>query len=79
MSNRTHHVESVHFTAALNIPLHPALAVVQTTAREYFILRDNGMEIGCEEEGVAALWMEILGCDNSGRQLSPCLRKDRSS
>ncbi|KAJ7212246.1 hypothetical protein GGX14DRAFT_519842 [Mycena pura] len=64
-----HHVESVHFTASgrrAGIPLHGALAVVQTPGREYFVLRDNGMQVGCEEEGVAEVWMKILGCDNLG-------------
>jgi len=51
------------------MPLHPAVAVVQTPGREYFILRDNGMQIGCEEEGVAFAWMEILGCDARGSPL----------
>jgi hypothetical protein len=46
--------------------LHPALAVVQTPSREYYILRDNGLEVGCEEEGVAGIWMRILGCDARG-------------
>jgi hypothetical protein len=46
--------------------LHPALAVVQTPAREYYILRDNGMEVGCEEDGVARVWMRILGCSAGG-------------
>ncbi|KAJ6619524.1 hypothetical protein B0H10DRAFT_2026031 [Mycena sp. CBHHK59/15] len=56
-----HHVESMHFTSSGRggKPLHDALAVVQTPGREYFILRDN-------EEGVAEVWMNILGCDNSG-------------
>ncbi|KAJ7758529.1 hypothetical protein DFH07DRAFT_741558 [Mycena maculata] len=63
-----HHVESVHFTTSGSAkrPLHPALAVIQTPDREYFILRDNGMQVGCEEEGVAAAWMDIIGCENSG-------------
>ncbi|KAK7048247.1 hypothetical protein R3P38DRAFT_2868228 [Favolaschia claudopus] len=60
-----HHVESVHFTTA-GRPLHVALAIVQTPARFYYILRDNGMQVGCEEDGVAEVWMNILGCDNSG-------------
>ncbi|KAG6850059.1 hypothetical protein H0H93_001609, partial [Arthromyces matolae] len=34
-----------------------------TPGREYFILKDNGMQIGCEEEGIAEVWMELLGCD----------------
>lgn len=61
-----HHIESVHFATSTSVPLHPALAVVQTPGREYFILKDNGMEVGSEEDGVAPLWMEILSCDNKG-------------
>ncbi|KAJ6508939.1 hypothetical protein C8R45DRAFT_1170057, partial [Mycena sanguinolenta] len=60
-----HHVESVHFRTS-GRALHSALAIVQTPCRIYFILRDNGMQIGCEEEGVAEVWMNILGCDSSG-------------
>ncbi|KAJ7857676.1 hypothetical protein B0H14DRAFT_2352127, partial [Mycena olivaceomarginata] len=60
-----HHVESMHFTTS-GRALHTALAIVQTPGRIYFILRDNGMQVGCEEEGVAEVWMNILGCDNSG-------------
>ncbi|KAJ6512152.1 hypothetical protein C8R47DRAFT_1292101 [Mycena vitilis] len=60
-----HHVESVHFTTSGHA-LHGALAIVQTPGRIYFILRDNGMQVGCEEDGVAEVWMGILGCDNSG-------------
>lgn len=65
---RHHHVESVHFTTSglTKVALHGALAVVQTPDREYFILRDNGMQVGCEEEGVAEAWMNVIGCDNSG-------------
>lgn len=63
---RHHHVESVHLTARGRRPLHPALAVVQTPSREYYVLRDNGLEVGCEEEGVASVWMRILGCDARG-------------
>ncbi|KZV73231.1 hypothetical protein PENSPDRAFT_750347 [Peniophora sp. CONT] len=62
-----HHVESVHFTAIGGQPLHPALAIIQTPAREYFILRDNGMQVGCEEDGVVEMWRKILGCDVNGR------------
>ena len=65
--DRHHLVESVHFTNARGRALHPALAVVQTPAREYFVLRDNGMQVGCEEDGVAAVWCEALGCDERGR------------
>jgi len=60
-------VESVHFTTAKGDPLHPALAVVQTPRREYFVLRDNGMQVGCEEEGVAEVWMDLVGCDRFGQ------------
>ncbi|KAF8208798.1 hypothetical protein K438DRAFT_1667040 [Mycena galopus ATCC 62051] len=60
-----HHVESVHFATA-GRALHSALAIVQTPGRIYFILRDNGMQVGCEEEGVAEVWMSLLGCDNLG-------------
>ncbi len=66
---RHHHVESVHLTATGGRPLHPALAVVQTPAREYYILRDNGCEVGCEEDGVASVWMRILGCDARGEPI----------
>lgn len=62
-----HHVESVHFTATGGQFLHPALAIIQTPAREYFILRDNGMQVGCEEDGVVEMWRKVLGCDASGR------------
>ncbi|KZT27383.1 hypothetical protein NEOLEDRAFT_1110792 [Neolentinus lepideus HHB14362 ss-1] len=63
-----HHVESVHFTTSgpFKHPLHCAVAVIQTPAREYYILRDNGMQIGCEEEGMSEVWMELLGCGPSG-------------
>lgn len=64
--DRHHHVESVHFTTSGDKALHPALATVQTPHREYYILRDNGMQVGCEEEGVAAVWQKVLGCDARG-------------
>ncbi|KAJ3769615.1 hypothetical protein FB446DRAFT_672222 [Lentinula raphanica] len=67
-----HHVESVHFTTAQGRPLHPALATVQTPAREYYVLRDNGMQVGCEENGVANIWMKILGCEANGERA--CLK-----
>ncbi|KAJ3788378.1 hypothetical protein GGU10DRAFT_307319 [Lentinula aff. detonsa] len=63
-----HHVESVHFTTAQGRSLHSALAIVQTPAREYYVLRDNGMQIGCEEDGVASVWMKILGCEANGER-----------
>ncbi|EMD40290.1 hypothetical protein CERSUDRAFT_148183 [Gelatoporia subvermispora B] len=63
-----HYIESIHFTSS-GRPLHAALAVVQTPHRAYYILRDNGMQIGCEEDGVAEIWQEVLGCDASGRML----------
>ena len=66
LRSRHHHVESVHLTATGGRPLHPALAVVRTPSREYYILSDNGLEVGCEEEGVAGVWMRVLGCDARG-------------
>ncbi|CAK5269788.1 unnamed protein product, partial [Mycena citricolor] len=60
-----HHVESVHLTVGRRA-LHPALAVIQTPSREYYILRDNGMQVGCEEEGVPEVWRKVLGCDFKG-------------
>ncbi|KAL0960606.1 hypothetical protein HGRIS_005638 [Hohenbuehelia grisea] len=61
-----HHVESLHFTTASGRALHPALAVVRTPAREYYIFKDNGMQVGCEEEGVAEVWMSLIGCTETG-------------
>ncbi|KXN88187.1 hypothetical protein AN958_07646 [Leucoagaricus sp. SymC.cos] len=61
-----HHVESLHFMTASKQSLHPALAVVQTPSREYYILKENGMQVGCEEEGVGEVWMEIVGCSSTG-------------
>ena len=69
VTSRHHHVESIHFTTADGRPLHSALAVVQTTSREYYILRDNGMQVGTQEDGVSDIWMEILGCTNLGRSI----------
>ncbi len=66
LRSRHHHVESVHLTATGGRPLHSALAVVLTPSREYYILSDNGLEVGCEEEGVASVWMRVLGCDARG-------------
>jgi hypothetical protein len=63
---RHHHVESVHFTTRSGAELHPAVASVQTPHREYYILRENGLQIGCEEEGVCSTWMHILGCSTDG-------------
>lgn len=61
-----HHVESTHFTTRTQTALHPALAIVQTPGREYYILKDNGMQIGCEEDGVVEVWQRIVGCDVRG-------------
>ncbi|KAL1677929.1 hypothetical protein EV122DRAFT_213139 [Schizophyllum commune] len=61
-----HHVESVHLATSKGTALHAAVAVVQTPGREYYILRDNGMQIGCEEDGVAEVFREMLGCDRHG-------------
>jgi hypothetical protein len=66
-----HHVESLHFTAINGNPLHEALAVVQTPGREYYILRDNGAQVGCglgEVDGVGPVWMELLGCTTLGER-----------
>ena len=63
---RHHLVEGVYFTSRQGFALHPALASVQTPGREYFILRDNGMEVGCEEDGIWPAWMKLLSCDNRG-------------
>ncbi|KAF8158305.1 hypothetical protein B0H34DRAFT_859112 [Crassisporium funariophilum] len=68
-----HHVESLHFTSGNGQALHPALAIVQTPGREYYILKDNGMQVGCEEEGVALVWMKLLRCCQNG---CPDLRHD---
>lgn len=51
-------------------PLHPAVATVQTPLREYYILKDNGMQIGCEEEGIPVVWMELIGCNSAGMAAS---------
>ncbi|KAM5538672.1 hypothetical protein V8D89_007701, partial [Ganoderma adspersum] len=64
-----HHVESVHFKASGGRDFHPALAVVQTPHREYYVLRDNGMQVGCEEDGVAEVWQDVLRCDARGVSL----------
>ena len=48
------------------MPLHPALAVIQTPMRECYVLRDTGSEVGTEEEGVKLAWMEVLGCSSDG-------------
>jgi hypothetical protein len=62
-----HHVESVHFATSKGRQLHPALAIVQTIGREYWILRDNGMQVGCEEDGgVAPVWQQMIGCNREG-------------
>jgi hypothetical protein len=61
-----HLVESVHFKTRTNLPLHPALAAVQTPSREYIVLRANGCPIGCEEDGIRQLWQVLIDCDASG-------------
>ncbi|KAF8335445.1 uncharacterized protein EI90DRAFT_3048392 [Cantharellus anzutake] len=62
-----HYVESVHLMNSRGIPLHPAIAVVQTPAREYYILRDTGQEIGCEEAGgVYKCWLDVIRCQEDG-------------
>lgn len=67
--SRHHHVESIHFNHSNGSPIHPALAVVQTPGREYYILKDNGMQVGCEEDGIAEIWMKVLGCNSVGIQI----------
>ena len=61
-----HHVESVHLATSKGTALHAAVAAVQTPGREYYILRDNGMQIGCEEDGVAEVFREMLACGRHG-------------
>ena len=63
---RHHHVESVHFATPAGDALHGALATVQTPHREYYILRENGMQVGCEEDGVGEVWQGVLECDPRG-------------
>ena len=70
-----HHIESVHFVTSKGEALHGAVAVVQTPGREYYVLRDNGMQVGCEEEGVPEVWQGILGCDTLGRVRQACMIK----
>jgi len=44
---------------------------VQTPGREYYVLRDNGAQVGCglgEQDGVAPVWMELLGCTALGER-----------
>ena len=66
----SHHlVESVHFTTSKGQPFHPALACIRTPDRDYYILRDNGMTVGCEEDGIWAPWTELLHCDKSGLEV----------
>ena len=64
-------MESVHFTTSKGIQLHPAVATVQTPTREYFILKDNGMQVGCEEDGIPEVWQGILHCDRQGVEGRP--------
>ena len=67
-----HHIESVHFATPKGEALHDAVAVVQTPGREYYVLRYNGMQVGCEEEGIPEVWQKILGCDTLGRPCQVC-------
>lgn len=67
LADRHHHVESVHIQTSKGMTLHPEVAVVQTPGRQYYVLRDNGMQIGCDEEGgIADIWQEILHCTALG-------------
>ncbi|QRV80299.1 SAP domain protein [Ceratobasidium sp. AG-Ba] len=65
-----HLVESVHLEHLQPRPnsrLHPALALVLTApGREYFVLRDTGMPVGTNDEGLEKVWQEIVGCDAWG-------------
>ncbi|PVG02724.1 hypothetical protein CPB86DRAFT_696489 [Serendipita vermifera] len=61
-----HHVESAHLHTRTGSAYHPAVASVQTVHREYFVLRDNGLQIGCEESGLSETWMTILSCRGDG-------------
>lgn len=63
---RHHYVESVHFANPAGKPLHAAVAVIQTPTREYYILRDTGLEIGSEENGVYPAWMDAIRCSTQG-------------
>lgn len=63
---RHHNVESLHFTTSDGQDLHHAIAVVQTSNREYYILKDNGMQIGCEEDGIPLAWRRLLACTSTG-------------
>jgi hypothetical protein len=64
---RQHHVESVHLAAANGRALHAALAIVQTPARAFWVLRANGLPIGCEDAGgVADAWQALLWCNAEG-------------
>ena len=63
--HRHHYVESVHFSS-MGKPLHPAIAVVMTPGREYYILRDTGTSIGSEESGIYPAWMRVIGCSDLG-------------
>lgn len=61
-SARHHHVEGVYIPTTF----HPSIASVQTTHREYYVLRETGQQIGTEEEGVSEIWQEILKCNANG-------------
>lgn len=63
---RHHLVESVSFATTSGESYHGEIAAIQTPTREYFILRDVGLIIGSEEEGVAELWQDVLRCDSRG-------------
>jgi hypothetical protein len=68
-----HHIEGIYFLTRDKKALHASLAVVQTPSREYFILRENGMHVGVEEDGVAPVWQRLLGCNASGCDVMPPL------
>ncbi|KAF8335438.1 uncharacterized protein EI90DRAFT_3287941 [Cantharellus anzutake] len=67
VAGNRHTFESIHLMNTHGIPLHPAIAVVQTPARQYYILRDTGQEIGCEEAGgVYWCWLDVVRCQEDG-------------
>ncbi|KAG8885885.1 hypothetical protein FRB97_009047 [Tulasnella sp. 331] len=60
------YVESVHFKDQRQSAFHLSVASIQTQAREVFLLRETGQEIGMEEEGIRPVWMDLLSCSAGG-------------
>lgn len=61
-----HYVEKVYRTAEDGKSLHEAICAIQTARRTHLCLRMTGQIIGNDEEGLVALWGELLGCDERG-------------